>query len=198
VNRLPTLAVIAALAVGCVSPLPPAPAKSGVVDFTYLIGPGDELRIDVYRQPELSGVFPVRPDGMLATPLLEPIVASGRTPEELARVIEAKAAKLVQHPNATVVVMRPVGSPATQVRILGQVAKPTTVPYRKNLTLLDAVLAAGGLTDYAAGNRAVLIRQGEGGKQYNLRVRDLLKGGDVSANVELRPGDVILIPESML
>lgn len=197
-SRLLIVALSVALFSGCVSTLPPAPALSGAGEFTYLIGPGDELRIDVYKQPELSGVFPVRPDGVLATPLLETIVASGRSPEELAREVEVKAAKLVQNPRATVVVMRSVGSPGTQVKVIGQVSRPVTLPYRRSLTLLDAILAAGGLTDYAAGNRAVLIRQSENGKQYGVRVRDLVRGGDVSANVELRPGDVIMIPESWL
>ena len=198
VFRFLTLAFFAAFVAGCASTLPPAPAKADAGDFKYQIGPGDDLRIDVYRHPELSGSFPVRPDGILATPLLEPIVASGRTPEQLAREIEVKAGKLVQNPNATVVVMRSVGSPSTQVKVIGQVAKPVTLPYRRNLMLLDVILAAGGLTDYAAGNRAILIRQGEDGKQYNIRVRDLVKGGDVTANVELMPGDVIMIPESWL
>ena len=182
---------------GCASSnLPPAPAKAAVPTYTYQIGPGDSLNITVWRHPELSTTVPVRPDGKFSTPLVEDIVALGKTPADLAREIEARLVKYVREPSVTVSVASFVGNASEQVRVVGQAAKPAAINYKQGMTLLDVMILVGGITDNAAGNRATLIRQSENNKQYNVRLRDLLKGGDVSANVEVLPGDVILIPES--
>jgi polysaccharide export outer membrane protein len=182
---------------GCASSnLPPAPAKAAVPTYTYQIGPGDSLNINVWRHPELSTTVPVRPDGKFSTPLVEDIVALGKTPADLAREIEARLTKYVREPSVTVSVASFVGNASEQVRVVGQAAKPAAINYKQGMTLLDVMILVGGITDNAAGNRATLIRQSENNKQYNVRLRDLLKGGDVSANVEVLPGDVILIPES--
>lgn len=182
---------------GCASSnLPQAPAKAAVPTYTYQIGPGDSLNINVWRHPELSTTVPVRPDGKFSTPLVEDIVALGKTPADLAREIEARLIKYVREPSVTVSVSSFVGNASEQVRVVGQAAKPAAINYKQGMTLLDVMILVGGITDNAAGNRATLIRQSENNKQYNVRLRDLLKGGDVSANVEVLPGDVILIPES--
>jgi polysaccharide export outer membrane protein len=182
---------------GCASSnLPPAPAKAATPTYTYQIGPGDSLNINVWRHPELSTTVPVRPDGKFSTPLVEDIVALGKTPADLAREIEARLVKYVREPSVTVSVASFVGNASEQVRVVGQAAKPAAINYKQGMTLLDVMILVGGITENAAGNRATLIRQTENNKQYNVRLRDLLKGGDVSANVEVLPGDVILIPES--
>ena len=182
---------------GCTtSRLPPAPAKAAVPTYTYQIGPGDSLNINVWRHPELSTTVPVRPDGKFSTPLVEDIVALGKTPADLAREIEGRLMKYVREPSVTVSVASFVGNASEQVRVVGQAAKPAAINYKQGMTLLDVMILVGGITENAAGNRATLIRQTENNKQYNVRLRDLLKGGDVSANVEVLPGDVILIPES--
>ncbi len=182
---------------GCASSnLPPAPAKAAVPTYTYQIGPGDSLNINVWRHPELSTTVPVRPDGKFSTPLVEDIVALGKTPADLAREIEGRLVKYVREPSVTVSVSSFVGNASEQVRVVGQAAKPAAINYKQGMTLLDVMIMVGGITENAAGNRATLIRQTENNKQYNVRLRDLLKGGDVSANVEVLPGDVILIPES--
>ena len=182
---------------GCAtSSLPPAPAKAAVPTYTYQIGPGDSLTINVWRHPELSTTVPVRPDGKFSTPLVEDIVALGKTPADLAREIEGRLTKYVREPSVTVSVASFVGNASEQVRVVGQAAKPAAINYKQGMTLLDVMILVGGITENAAGNRATLIRQTENNKQYNVRLRDLLKGGDVSANVEVLPGDVILIPES--
>lgn len=190
--------VIAAIGLaGCASSnLPPAPAKAAVPTYTYQIGPGDSLNINVWRHPELSTTVPVRPDGKFSTPLVEDIVALGKTPADLAREIEARLVKYVREPSVTVSVASFVGNASEQVRVVGQATKPAAINYKQGMTLLDVMILVGGITENAAGNRATLIRQSENNKQYNVRLRDLLKGGDVSANVEVLPGDVILIPES--
>ncbi len=186
---------LAALA-GCASNLPPAPRQAATPDYKYLVGPGDTLNIVVWRNPELSATVPVRPDGKITAPLIEDMIAINKNPSELAREIEAKLKRYIQDPVVTVVVQNFVGPTSEQVRIVGQASRPQALAYRQNMTLLDVMIAVGGITDFAAGNRAVLIRSSEGNKQFGLRLRDLLKRGDVSANIELKPGDVIMIPES--
>jgi polysaccharide export outer membrane protein len=151
---------------------------------------------NVGRHPELSTKVPVRPDGKITAPLIEDLVAIGRTPAELGREIEERLKKYVREPNVTVSITSFVGNANEQVRVVGQATKPAALPYKQGMTLLDVMIQVGGITDYASGNRAVLIRKLEGNKQYGVRLRDLLKGGDVSANVEVLPGDVIMIPES--
>ncbi|MCL4743898.1 MAG: polysaccharide export protein [Burkholderiaceae bacterium] len=191
------LAALLALA-GCASTgdQPPAPQKAAVPDYKYVIGPGDSLNIQVWRNPELSASVPVRPDGKVTAPLIEDLVAIGKNPTALAREIETQLKKYIQDPVVTVIVTSFVGPTSEQVRIVGAAARPAALPYRQNMTVLDAMIAVGGITEFAAGNRAVLVRAAEGNKEYNLRLRDLLKRGDVSANVDLRPGDIMIIPES--
>ncbi|MBX3615034.1 MAG: polysaccharide export protein [Burkholderiaceae bacterium] len=191
------VALLAALFVaGCASSNPPAPVKAAQPDYKYIIGPGDTLNIVVWRNPELSTSVPVRPDGRITTPLVEDMVAQGKNPSELAREIETALKKYLQDPVVTVVVQNFGGGNSEQVRVLGQAVKPATLPYRQNMTLLDVMISVGGLTDFAAGNRAVLIRAAENNKAYNVRLADLIKRGDVGANVQVLPGDVIIIPES--
>ncbi len=189
------IAAAAALS-GCASPYPPAPSQAATPDYKYVIGPGDMLNILVWRNPELTTTVPVRPDGRITAPLIEDMVAIGKNPTQLAREMEAALRKYIQDPVVTVLIQGFVGPTSEQVRVVGQATRPTALPYRQNMTVLDAMIAVGGLTEFAAGNRAVLIRAAEGNKPYNLRLRDLVKRGDVSANVELKPGDVILVPES--
>lgn len=191
------VALLAALVVaGCASSNPPAPVNAAQPDYKYIIGPGDTLNIVVWRNPELSTAVPVRPDGRITTPLVEDMVAQGKNPSELAREIETALKKYLQDPVVTVVVQNFGGGNSEQVRVLGQAVKPATLPYRQNMTLLDVMISVGGLTDFAAGNRAVLIRAAESNKAYNVRLADLIKRGDVGANVQVLPGDVIIIPES--
>lgn len=186
------------LAAGCASTgdRPPAPAAAAVPGHKYVIGPGDALNIQVWRNPELSSSVPVRPDGKLTAPLIEDLVAIGKNPTDLAREIEVQLKKYIQDPIVTVIVTGFVGPTSEQVRIVGSAAKPAALPYKQNMTVLDAMISVGGITEFASGNRAVLVRAAEGNKQYSLRLKDLLKRGDISANVDLRPGDVIIIPES--
>ena len=188
--------LLAALAGGCAAPNPPAPPTAATPDYKYLIGPGDTLSIIVWRNPELSATAPVRPDGRITAPLVEDVVALGKNPSQLAREMEGALRKYIQDPVVTIIVTSFGGPFSEQVRIVGQATRPAALPYRQNMTALDAMIAVGGLTEFASGNRAVLLRPSEGNRQYTVRLRDLIKRGDVSANVELRPGDVIIIPES--
>lgn len=190
------LALLAALAAGCATPPPQAPTAAATPDYKYLIGPGDNLNIIVWRNPELSTSAPVRPDGRITAPLVEDMVAIGKNPSQLAREMEGALKKYIQDPVVTVIVTGFVGPFAEQVRIVGQATRPAALPYRQNMTVLDAMISVGGLTEFASGNRAVLLRAAEGNRQYTVRLRDLLKRGDVTANVDLKPGDVIIIPES--
>jgi polysaccharide export outer membrane protein len=190
-----SLAVVLVLAGCSTGSQPPAPQQAATPDYRYLIGPRDNLNIQVWRNPELSSNVPVRPDGRVTAPLIEDLMASGKTPTQLAREIEQLLRKFIQDPVVTVIVTDFVGVPGEQVRVVGSATKPAALPYRQNATVLDALIAVGGLTDFASGNRAVLVRAAEGNKQYNLRLNDLLKKGDITANVDLRPGDVIIIPE---
>lgn len=175
---------------------PPAPVASGYSDHQYRIGSLDNLNIVVWRHPELSATVAVRPDGRISTPLVEDLTAAGRSPAELAREIEQILGKIVRDPVVTVVVSGFQGSFSEQIRIIGEAAKPQAVPYRQDMTILDVMIQVGGLTDYANGNGAVLVRSTEGGKHYSVRLKDLLKRGDISANVAVRPGDVIIVPQS--
>jgi polysaccharide export outer membrane protein len=195
-----SLALVATVVLlsGCASgSLPPAPQKAASAGYRYQIGPGDQLEINVWRNPELSAKVPVRPDGKITTPLIEDLQAVGKNPADLAREIEARLVKYIRDPSVTVLVTSFVGNSTEQVRVVGQAARPAALPYRQNMTLLDVMITVGGITEFAAGNRAVLIRQAEGNRQYSVRLKDLLKGGDVSANVEVLPGDVIMIPEGL-
>jgi len=169
---------------------------AGVTDYSYIVGAGDTLNIQVARNPELSITVPVRPDGKLSTPLVEDLVVQGKTPIQIAREIETKLAKYVRDPQVTVIVQTYVGPYSEQTRVIGEAVRPQALPFKQRMTLLDVMIAVGGLTDFAAGNRAIIQRTSEGNKQYSVRVQDLVKGGDIGANVEMRPGDVLIIPES--
>jgi polysaccharide biosynthesis/export protein len=178
--------------------LPPAPATAGNSDaYTYIIGAGDSVNIIVWRNPELSMSVPVRPDGKVAAPLVEEIIAQGKTSTQLARDVEAQLGKYVRDPVVTVLVTGFVGPYSEQIRVVGEAAKPQFLNYKKNMTLLDVMIAVGGLTDFAAGNSASILRTTDGGKQYAVRLKDLIKRGDVTANVEMKPGDILVIPQSL-
>lgn len=177
--------------------LPPAPATASAADYSYIIGAGDTVNIIVWRNPELSLSVPVRPDGKVAAPLVDELMAQGKTPPELARDIEKKLSTFVRDPVVTVIVTSFVGPFSEQIRVVGEAARPQFLPFRQKMTLLDVMIAAGGLTDFADGNRAVIQRGSEGNKQYAVRLKDLLKRGDLSANVEMRPGDILVIPQSL-
>ncbi|MCC7120100.1 MAG: polysaccharide export protein [Gammaproteobacteria bacterium] len=181
---------------GCATPHPPAPREAGVTDYQYRIGPLDTVNIVVWRNNELSISAPVRPDGRISTPLVDDIDALGKTPSELEREMEKALAKFIRDPVVTVVVSSFAGPSTEQIRVTGEAAKPQVLPYRKNMTLLDVMIAVGGMTDFADGNAASIYRHAEGGKLYSVRLRDLLKRGDISANVEMRPGDILIIPQS--
>ena len=163
----------------------------------YRIGPGDTLQVFVWNQPELTVTVPVRPDGMISTPLISGVPAAGKTAPQLAKDLEVALSEFVRNPTVSVMVTSFVGTYADQIRVVGQAAKPQSLPYRANMTLLDVMITVGGLAEFAAGNRAVLVRQ-ENGQQLRqtVRLRDLLDKGDISANVAMRPGDVLIIPES--
>jgi polysaccharide export outer membrane protein len=165
----------------------------------YIIGSGDQLSIFVYRNPDLSeaGVA-VRPDGRISTPLIEDIVAAGKTPTNLAREIEERLTKYIQEPNVTVIVRGFIGPTDRQVRVIGEATDPVAIPYRDHMTLLDVMIATKGLTKYAAGNRAVLVRTDPDGKRQTIKVRlgDLIKDGDIGQNIEMSPGDTLIIPQS--
>jgi polysaccharide biosynthesis/export protein len=166
-------------------------------DYTYIIGPGDQLNVFVWRNPELSTSIAVRPDGKFSTSLVENLEASGKTPSELSREIEAALSEYIRDPLVTVTVGGFTGEYYEQIRVVGEAQEPASLPYRKNMTLLDVMIVVGGLTEFAAGNRATLVRTGSNGQsEYRVRVEDLVKDGDISANVAMQPGDIIIIPEA--
>lgn len=177
--------------------LPPAPAQADTGDYSYIIGAGDNLNIIVWRNPELSMAVPVRPDGKVSAPLVEELVAQGKTPTQLARDVEKKLGTFVRDPVVTVLVTSFVGPYSEQIRVVGEAAKPQFLPYKQKMSLLDVMIAVGGLTDFADGNRAIIQRSAESNKQYSVRLKDLIKRGDTSANVEMRPGDILIIPQSL-
>lgn len=176
---------------------PTAAPKSVAASPGYLVGPGDNLQIFVWRNPELSTTVPVRPDGRISLPLIEDLQAANKTPTDLARDVEKVLSEFVQNPVVTVIVTSFVGPFDQQVRVVGEASEPRAIPYREKMTVLDVMIAVGGLTEFAAGNRAVIVRADEKKKtSYRVRLDDLLKDGDVSANVDVLPGDVLIIPQS--
>lgn len=177
---------------------PPAPVSAGLADYSYIVGPGDNLNVMVWRNPELSMAVPVRPDGKISAPLIDELVVQGKNSVEIARDIEKQLAKYVRDPIVTVIVTGFVGPYGEQIRVVGEAAKPQFLPFKQKMTLLDVMIAVGGLTDFAAGNNATILRTSEGNKQYSVRLADLIRRGDVSANVEMRPGDILIIPQSLL
>lgn len=167
------------------------------VAHDYLIGPGDNVDIIVWRNPEVSMAVPVRPDGKITTPLVEDLPASGKTSTQLARDIEEALSKYIQQPVVTVVVTEFIGPYTEQIRVIGEATKPQALPYREDMTVMDVMIAVGGMTDFAAGNKARIVRNVEGKqRQFGVRLDDLIRDGDVSANVPMRQGDVLVIPES--
>ena len=176
--------------------LPNASAEP-VPAVEYIIGPGDEFEIFVWQNSDLSVTVPVRPDGRFSMPLIDDLPAAGSTPTQLARVIEDRLREFVQDPLVTVILTEFIGQLGEQIQVVGEVAQPRTIPYRAKMTALDAMIAAGGLTEFAAGNRATLVRVVDGQpKRFRVRLDDLLTDGDVSANVSMLPGDILVVPES--
>jgi polysaccharide export outer membrane protein len=208
VGRLiPSAAILLALVVTIpTAPAQPAPvaptelpAQQGPgIGSDYLIGAGDTLQVFVWRQPDLSVTVPVRPDGRISTPLIEDLVAAGKTPTQLSREIEQLLSEYVRSPEVNVIVQQFVGTFSGQVRVLGQVTQPKSVPYREGLTLLDVIIEVGGLTQFAAGNRSRVVRN-DGGRRSEIRVRlnDLVNRGQVEENVDMKPGDVVVVPEAV-
>ena len=174
---------------------PPAPVAAATTGYDYVVGAGDMLNIIVWRNPELSLSVPVRPDGKVSTPLVDELVAQGKTSVEIARDVEKALSKLVRDPVVTIIVTSFVGPYSEQIRVVGEAAKPQSLPYKQNMTVLDVMIAVGGLTDFADGNGASITRAAEGDKRYSVRLKDLIKRGDISANVEMRPGDILIIPQ---
>ena len=164
----------------------------------YIIGPGDTIQVFVWRNPELTVTVPVRPDGQVSTPLVEDMIAVGKRPSELARDIETRLAEYIRSPQVNVIVTN-ARSSLSQVTVIGQVKVPQTVPYREGMKVLDLLLTVGGLTEFAAGNRAKLVRTDENGKAVEIRIKlkDLLTDGKLKENREVRPGDVLIVPESI-
>ncbi|MGF7169340.1 polysaccharide export outer membrane protein [Sphingobium xanthum] len=187
---------------GTATELPPAAfvSNSEGPGEEYVIGPLDELTIFVWRNPELGAKVQVRPDGRITTPLITDMPAVGKTPAMLADDIKLQLSQYIESPLVSVIVNNFSGTYSQQIRIVGATEKPASLPYRANMTLLDAMIAVGGLSEYAAGNRARLVRYDRATgtqKEFKVRIGDLLKRGDSAANVRLAPGDVIIIPESM-
>ena len=195
-RHLRALFVSACVAVGlagCAATHPPAPATTPSADDVYKVGPLDSLNIVVWRNTDLSGTVSVRPDGRISTPLVQDLSVAGKTPPEIAREIEKVLGKYVRDPNVTVLVTSFQGTFSEQIRIVGEATKPQAIAYRQNMTLLDVMIQAGGLTDFADGNSAVLVRNNT---SYTVRLKDLLKRGDITANAAMAPGDVIIVPQS--
>jgi polysaccharide export outer membrane protein len=197
---LASLALAALTLGGCATK---GPATMSMADaeptlpHDYLVGPGDSVNIVVWRNPEVSTTVPVRPDGKITTPLVEDLQASGKTSTELARDIEKALSKFIQQPVVTVIVTGFNGIYSEQIRVIGQAAKPQALPYRRDMSLMDVLIAVGGVTEFASGNKASIIRTVDGKSQkLNVRLNDLIKEGDISANIYMRPGDVLVIPES--
>lgn len=192
--------VLGATIPGCAGPPapPPAAAASGTPAADYVIGPGDSLSVFVYRSPELSADLPVRPDGRLSLPLVPDIEAAGKTPTQLAKDIEARLKEYVREPTVSVMVRSFVGPAARQIRVIGEAAQPKAIPYRDGLTVLDVLIEVGGLTRYAAGNRAEIARRPAAGgapQTFRVRLSDLLRNGDISQDVPMQPGDTLIIPQ---
>jgi len=193
------LGLVLTLSACGVTPHPPLTADqlNPLQDFDYIIGPGDGIEIFVWGNEELTTSVDVRPDGKITTRLVEDIVASGKTPTVLARDIEEAYSDYVRSAVVSVIVENFVSIPSQQIRVVGEAASPLSIPFSKHMTLLDLMIEVGGLTDFADGNRAILIRYFNGKQEsYTLRLDDMLEDGDISANLALYPGDIVIIPES--
>lgn len=199
------LALIATVLLGaCASQgdlLPPSTSYGSQTaspdEYNYLIGPGDSVQIFVWRNPEVSQGVTVRPDGKITTPLVEDLQASGRTPTQLARDLEKALETYIRQPIVTVIVAGGIGPYNEQIRIVGQATSPQAISYKQNMTLLDVMIVVGGLTEFADGNNTKIVRIVDGQqKEYLARIDDLINGGDINANVDMLPGDILIIPES--
>ena len=180
------------------SPSPPPADTSNPNGAQYLIGAGDTLNIFVWRNPELSMTVPVRPDGQISTPLVEDVRAEGKTPTQLARDVEERLKKFVRDPIVTVIVSGFVGDYDQQVRVIGEATDPRAVPYRIDMTILDVLIASGGLTKFAAGDKAIIVRRINGKEEsFPLKLDQLVKYGDIRYNYRMEPGDVVIIPQSI-
>jgi len=193
----------AVLLAGCAAPPPPqspsTAAATAAATAEYVIGPGDHLAIFVYESPQLSVAdLPVRPDGRISTPLVADVMAAGQTPTALAQILTQRLAKYVQDPNVTVMVHEFLGPFDRQIRVIGEAVEPQAIAYREHMTLLDVMIQTKGLTRFAAGNRSVIVRNIGGGAQTRLPVHlsDLIKDGDISQNIEMLPGDTLIIPQT--
>ena len=198
--RLAVLALLTLVVTACSGRPELTPASVAERPATapfYRIGPGDMLRVFVWGNPGLSDEVPVRPDGRISIPLLEDVEAADKTPTELGREIEQQLSAFVADPLVTVIVTGFVGPFSEQVRVVGEATEPQAIPYRDDMTMLDVMIEVGGLTEFAAGNRSILVRTTDGQEeQYSVRLDDLVRDGDISANVAMRPGDVVIIPET--
>jgi len=189
-------AVFFAALAGCAR-FPAAPERAATPEYNYLIGPLDTINIVVWRNPDLSMSVPVRPDGKVTVPLVEDLPVLGKDATRLARDIEKALGRFIRDPVVTVIVTGFNGPYSEQIRVVGEASRPQALAYRQKMTLLDVMIAVGGLTDFADGNAASVLRtQDGGGKQYNVRLKDFIRRGDVSANIEMKPGDVLIIPQS--
>lgn len=181
------------------SAIPPSSVTASQPTGSYVIGPGDKLGVFVFDQPQLSlAEVPVRPDGRISTPLVPDVVAAGKTPAELSAELTERLKKFIKDPNVTIIVHSFVGPFNRQIRVIGEATEPLSIPYSEHMTLLDVMIEAKGLTKFAAGNRAVVVRTTPGGKEERIPVRlqDLLREGDTSQNLEMLPGDTLIIPQS--
>ena len=195
-----TISVISACSSNTLPPASVQPSETtDTASYKYLIGAGDVINIFVWRNPEVSGTFIVRPDGKITTSLVEDIAASGKTPTELARSIEEILGTYLRDPIVTVTVNNFVGPYSEQIRVIGEATEPKSLNYKQNMTLLDVMIQVGGLTEFASGNNAKLVRVENGmQKQYDILIKDLIKNGDITANIDILPGDIIVIPETWI
>jgi polysaccharide export outer membrane protein len=197
-SAITAVIALSVAACGGAPPLPPAPPASSLPSAEYRIGPGDSLNIFVWRNPELTLTVPVRPDGRLSIPLVEDVVAIGKTPTALAREFEQRLAKYIKEPLVTVIAEAFFGPIPDQIRVIGEAAQPRALPYRADMTVLDAMIAVGGLTRYAAGNDSVIIRTAQGEQNtYSVHLSSLIRDGEIESNVALRPGDILIIPQRL-
>ncbi len=205
IRSVASVVAVALFVAGCGSS-PSLPAAGSVIDSefdptdqtNYRIGPGDMLQVFVWRNPEISTSVPVRPDGKISTPLVDDMVAVGKTPTQLARDIEEVLAVYIRSPSVNVIVSGFQGVPEEQIRVVGQAANPQSVPFREGMTVLDVMIAVGGMGEFAAGNRSRLVRKINGETvEYRIRLADLLNKGRIEHNVAMEPGDVIIIPEAL-
>ncbi len=198
--QLVALCLLTVFIAGCANyniPLAPKNLGKTAIKSDYLVGPGDIIDIFVWRNPDVSVTVPVRPDGRISTPLVEDMIASGKTPTQLARDIEGVLSTYIKDPVVTVIVSQFSGTYLQQIRIVGEAAKPGALPYRNKMTVLDVMIAVGGLTEFAAGNEARIVRKVNGKSQeFQVRLEDLMRGGHIDANVEMQAGDILIIPEA--